>query len=109
MDKRIKYLWLEALTSGEYEQGKFQLKSENKFCCLGVLCDIHRKETGLGSWERNLYSVNKKYSIFVLSNVVTKWAALDSSNPEIGDISLATLNDSGLSFVDIAKEIEKSL
>lgn len=33
--------WITALESGEYEQGKRQLKSiDNKFCCLAVLCDI---------------------------------------------------------------------
>ena len=29
--------WLEALRSGEYEQGKGFLKTEDGYCCLGVL------------------------------------------------------------------------
>lgn len=43
----IKQRWVEALRSGEYKKGKYQLKnSYGEFCCLGVLCDLHSKETG---------------------------------------------------------------
>jgi len=32
--------WIEALRSGEYQQGKYSLKiNEDIYCCLGVLCD----------------------------------------------------------------------
>ena len=48
MDNRVKALWLNALRSGEYKQGKQALRSaDNKFCCLGVLCDLYVKEHGL--------------------------------------------------------------
>jgi hypothetical protein len=41
MEASLKQKWIDALRSGEYEQGKQYLKSmDNKFCCLGVLCDI---------------------------------------------------------------------
>lgn len=40
MNKKIKKLWLKALRSGEYKQGKLALRIKNKYCCLGVLCDI---------------------------------------------------------------------
>lgn len=39
--KALKQEWLEALKSGRYKQGETQLKSQDKHCCLGVLCDIH--------------------------------------------------------------------
>lgn len=33
--------WVEALRSGKYEQGEYQLRTEDdKFCCLGVLCEV---------------------------------------------------------------------
>ena len=41
MKQKIKALWVAALRSGDYEQGIGQLRNENKFCCLGVLCDLH--------------------------------------------------------------------
>lgn len=34
-------IWADALDSGDYEQGIGMLRSDdNKFCCLGVLCDL---------------------------------------------------------------------
>lgn len=34
--------WVEALRSGDYEQGRNRLRDmENRFCCLGVACDIN--------------------------------------------------------------------
>lgn len=40
MDKNWKELWLQALKSGNYIQGKAFLRKNDKFCCLGVLCEI---------------------------------------------------------------------
>lgn len=46
MDPKWKAKWVEALRSGEYKQGRHSLKDTldpkgPKYCCLGVLCDIH--------------------------------------------------------------------
>lgn len=42
MNKNIKKQWLKALRSGEYTRGVGQLRDkDNKFCCLGVLCNLH--------------------------------------------------------------------
>lgn len=47
MKQEIAMQWVEALESGEYKQGKLQLRKyggkdkPNKFCCLGVLCNLH--------------------------------------------------------------------
>lgn len=32
--------WADALESGEYEQGYQRLRTDDKYCCLGVLADI---------------------------------------------------------------------
>jgi hypothetical protein len=32
--------WIKALRSGQYKQCKEQLRNNNKYCCLGVACDI---------------------------------------------------------------------
>ena len=42
MNKKIKAKWLKALRSGKFKQGKDQLRLGNRFCCLGVLCEIQR-------------------------------------------------------------------
>lgn len=38
--------WILALRSGKYEQGHYALCYDNKFCCLGVLCDLSKR----GEW-----------------------------------------------------------
>lgn len=43
MKKRIANKWIKALRSREYEQGFGKLKNGNKYCCLGVLCEIAKK------------------------------------------------------------------
>jgi hypothetical protein len=48
MDARIKTAWVEALRSGDYEQGYHGLhlfdpderSTPHRFCCLGVLCEV---------------------------------------------------------------------
>jgi hypothetical protein len=44
MKKSIKKKWLEALRSGKYKQTVRNLKDNNGYCCLGVLCDVYAKE-----------------------------------------------------------------
>lgn len=39
-------LWLNALRSGQYQQGFGRLKEGNNFCCLGVVCDLAAKDGG---------------------------------------------------------------
>ena len=36
--------WVDALRSGKYDQGHGQLREQNSFCCLGVLCDIYSED-----------------------------------------------------------------
>lgn len=121
MNPIIKEKWLTALRSGKFKQGKEELRTlENKFCCLGVLCDIYRKETKLGKWckyhKNKFYFTNTKKSkqkfksqgLLPLS--VQQWAELTYCNPLIADkqMSLASLNDSGSTFQEIADIIEKN-
>lgn len=41
----VKAKWITALRSGEYRQGRGSLREHDAYCCLGVLCDLHAKET----------------------------------------------------------------
>lgn len=45
--------WIQALQSGEYPQGEGALRTQDRYCCLGVLCDIYQKETHDGRWVAN--------------------------------------------------------
>ena len=42
--------WIDALRSGEYRQQTGALKVPEGFCCLGVACDVARKN-GFGKWR----------------------------------------------------------
>lgn len=112
MNAEVKKLWIEALRSGEYEQGRGRLKTANNgYCCLGVLCELHR-EAVEGSWEESdndnigSFYEGQRYS---LPKLVMKWAGLNECNPRVGYASLETLNDSGVPFPEIANYIEAAL
>lgn len=44
--------WVNALKSGKYKQGHATLCFRDKYCCLGVACDISNRSTGL-KWGRD--------------------------------------------------------
>ena len=123
MNPRIKEMWLAALRSGEYEQGVGVLRStanvdRPEFCCLGVLCDLHAKETGTswgtdadgGEAGEDVYYLG--YTMFLPPEVMD-WADLDTSDPRAcpGDdgMTLSSMNDGGASFEEIANRIEEKL
>ena len=111
MNPQIKQKWLNALRSGEYQQGQYCLRKEDKFCCLGVLCDLYGKENNM-EWE-----INEDSGKYMFQNkgaerlplFVVEWAGVESYNPEICEISLSELNDTGSTFNEIADLIETHL
>jgi len=112
MNKEIKDKWVKALRSGEYEQGRGCLKKYDTYCCLGVLCDIHAKETG-NEWESiNDYEYSYFNSMGSLPFTVKKWAGISSTcihaNKNI-KIGLIAMNDDGKPFTEIADIIEEYL
>lgn len=47
--------WIAALRSGQYIQGRHQLRKNDTFCCLGVLCDLYDKS----GWRLSSYPSEK--------------------------------------------------
>jgi hypothetical protein len=43
MNPEVKSMWVEALRSNDYLQGRGALNRNGLFCCLGVLCDVALK------------------------------------------------------------------
>ena len=41
----------EALESGTFQQARKRLRIDNKFCCLGVICEIFRVSEKKGEWS----------------------------------------------------------
>lgn len=121
MKPEVKALWLEALRSGKYIQGIETLRKEIlpsrilEHCCLGVLCDLHSKETG-GVWEEGWKG---KYTYYGKDTFppqcVIEWAGLQNQVFDTGDVrvfqhkSLSNLNDEGKSFAEIADIIEEGV
>ena len=107
MNKQVKKKWLKALRSGEYEQTTNYLKNDGAFCCLGILCDIHSKETK-HRWRQEHYFTEMRG----LPHQVLKWAGLPDDRyvcykGKHGQLGNA--NDMGLSFKQIANIIENQL
>lgn len=101
MNPKVKKEWVKALRSGKYIQGRFHLKKNDKYCCLGVLTDLYNKK--FKKRDRGLCSRNR-----TLSKRIQEWAQLKSDilcHDSI--ITLARLNDDGRSFAEIADIIEK--
>lgn len=113
--------WLRRLRSGDYQQGHQKLcrmtDSGPTFCCLGVLAEI-AVDQGLA--EKIVYGPFFKYktkdesvaSISSLTQGLQKWAGIlsygdYSSNPR-KNLSLATDNDMGKNFWEIAEIIERN-
>lgn len=138
LDPEKKALWLRALRSEEYTQGREQLRTaDGKFCCLGVGCDVFKGATGRGEWiEEEAPRYQGDYTFRVsdedhswssLPQAVVDWFGLPTPEPGaslsefvalsdlrvIGPdgrpVPLSNLNDQGMSFADIADLIERDL
>ncbi len=110
MKHDIKKKWVEALRSGDYVQASGQLKNEDAFCCLGVLCDLWIKEED-GSWGYGLDHTVPPGRAMLIGGVVD-WSGC-AGNPFVDfnsdRRSLAGLNDQGETFETIATLIEEQL
>ena len=127
MDEQIKQRWLEALRSGEYQQTKGTLHDTKGFCCLGVLCDVLKNDPLFrGEWVYNGGKVAQfveeggESSMALPSEVFMQRMGIDRNDPytqeprvftdgDIGKHRLATLNDEGYTFAEIADIIERDL
>lgn len=123
MKKRVKTKWLKALRSGDYPRTTGQLRDENGFCCLGVLCNIHAQEhPELAVKETSKFSYMDAFGH--LPPAVVEWAGLmevasekDAAEPTDINVTyrgqattLVNLNDTDrLSFKQIANVIERCL
>jgi hypothetical protein len=126
MNPEPKALWLAALESGEYKQGRGQLydATNQQYCCLGVLCALFIKHGPTeAAWdlmdrgdkvEGGLYfGGGEPVNYLTLPPEVQDWAGLEGENPAVritgGKTGLTQLNDSGATFERIAAAIKESL
>lgn len=108
MNKEIAKEWVDALRSGDYAQGFYQLRSiEDKYDPIGVLCEMaasvgvcERKEHG--GKDRVFYGWSYDGLATRLPRAVEEWSGLGywAAN------RIITMNDHKAKFPDIANYIE---
>ena len=106
-------LWVDALRSGEFKQGKFFLErimsdGSHEFCCLGVACRVamaHGLELGIAEIPSKAFSYTvlafkgeQGISDACLPSIVAWWFGLSSNEPVVfhddgTTDALITLND----------------
>ena len=112
MRKEIAELWADALRSGKYRQTTEQLRDVDGYCCLGVLCDLHREQTGQGSWsDDGYYNTGDDTDGVIPTPAVAEWAGLIDRSPsvesDLGYDPLTALNDDeGYGFLELADLIQ---
>lgn len=107
MDKALKEKWVEALRSGEYEQVRRALRTNEGMCCLGVLADVAK----VGVWdetEPGEFTLRHKTELCsgALPLIFKDEIGLTDHEEEV----LFTMNDeAGKSFAEIADFIEAKI
>jgi hypothetical protein len=93
--------WVEALRSGEYNQGQSRLKAGvNSYCCLGVACVMQ------GATKRQLST----YGYIPKLSKINVPKELKGQASERGIVkALTTMNDAGKSFPEIADWITENV
>jgi hypothetical protein len=125
MNQSVKEQWIQALTSGEYQQTTNYLQREGKYCCLGVLCELYQKAhpdqtewcNALNPDDEMYFRVNTEdgpqRDTKMPPAVVCEWAGLDPSDNMFNNLvavdTLAKRNDEGATFAEIAAYIQTNL
>jgi hypothetical protein len=100
----LKKLWIEALLSGKYKQGRSRLATPTEtgihYCCLGVLCEV----AGIPSQiHRGRITYDGEHA------VISDARAAEFGMTKDQRARLIDLNDTGSSFPAIADYIQAHL
>lgn len=112
VQQKARKMWVKALRSGKFQQGYGKLHYENKdgeqkFCCLGVLCELAVKEGVISPSEK--YNRDYEYdgADATLPEAVLDWVGIKDDCGSMKKGSLVSRNDSRkYSFERIADIIE---
>jgi hypothetical protein len=111
MDNTLKQKWVDALRSGEYEQGRGMLRCKtddsDQFCCLGVLCDVYDPsqwsyDTDAGSsWVVDAVPYKGSSFTYLKDELLSELGISDDTQGY-----LTVMNDMFCTFLQIADRIE---
>lgn len=110
--------WLTALESGKYRQTRGQLRAAQGksygYCCLGVLCNLHKDKEN--KWDGSVFlATNVDYDpTDIFDSVENDYFEMPPDNflakvkvdEKLAD-ELATMNDNGKTFKEIAAFLRK--
>lgn len=128
MKPKIAKIWVQALRSGEYSQGRTRLNRDGLYCCLGVLCELAVKEgvippglPTISNGTEKVFAYGERAEVGLPPPEVVRWAGMKSRTGYITSMdpavpafintnpSLAHLNDFGVPFSEIADAIERNI
>ena len=96
--------WTTALRSGEYDQGRASLHCDDRFCCLGVLCDLVDPDAWKAQEDGDPRHIWRDDGVLGLPpRAVLKAVGISYEQA----LSLANRNDNGYTFDQLADVIEK--
>lgn len=121
--------WVDALRSGEFQQGSGRLSVDGTYCCLGVACEVAIREgvpvektrVGASGQYKKVYRYDE--TALFLPVAVQDWLGLSSVEPTVlydctdddctpsddGTHSVVSLNDSEMQpFEVIADALERT-
>jgi hypothetical protein len=109
--------WIAALRGGKYRQGRRLLRSDDQYCCLGVLGDLMVPKGAQWTLVDSLYGTHRLDCTY--QPVGTSWQEVFASRNRLPPSwldaatqqSLINMNDSlvGFSFPEIADYIERTV
>lgn len=124
MNADVKREWTDALRSGEYQKARGYLRTNEGYCCLGVLCEVAVRHGIIAeathSGPDNCYArYGPDQDISTLPAEVVRFAELDNVNPvveapdgfvnNIGELkdraSLAEINDAEIDDQDYGFDV----
>lgn len=104
MDNRIKDQWASALESGDYQQIQGAMRVEDKFCPLGVLCNLHAQVFGGIAQDQKEKSMYMGHTADLPYGVL-HWSGLEDEQEDL----IIDWNDrKRLSFQEIATLIRNT-
>ncbi len=115
MNEHWKNVWTKALRSGAYTQTSGTLRDGEGFCCLGVLCDLYRREMSMGCWNENgmeadevsfNFEIGNKLEISTLPAIIKKNLGIST---EVIDTLVTMNDDQRADFHEIARYIDSEL
>lgn len=100
MEKAIKDKWIDELKSGNFTKGSGYLRHDNRYCCLGVLCEINKELLGK-DWVNDTFGGDRHY--ISETDSLALELPLDIRN------ELAAINDRTSSFDEVVIYIQEKL